>query len=97
MADEDGDGDLDVLSASAGDDTIVLYENIAGDGSAWTTHSITTPGEEATSVFALDVNGDGDLDARPVSDTTGSGSRFLGKQKLDALASFQVVMQPGNS
>ncbi|NIR38780.1 MAG: VCBS repeat-containing protein, partial [Actinobacteria bacterium] len=33
--DFDGDGDTDVLSASAGDDKIAWYENTLGDGTAW--------------------------------------------------------------
>ncbi len=41
--DMDGDGDMDVLSASAGDDKIAWYEN---DGSQnFTSHTITTTAE----------------------------------------------------
>ena len=58
-ADMDEDGDLDVLSASYEDDTVAWYENTAGDGSAWTAHSITTEAIGATSVYCVDVDGDG--------------------------------------
>ncbi len=59
-ADVDGDGDMDVLSASVLDDTIAWYEN---DGSEnFTRYTISTTAVGAVSVFAADVDGDGDLD-----------------------------------
>ncbi len=66
-ADVDGDGDLDALSASWLDDKIAWYENLAGDGSSWSTHVISTSADGANSVFAVDVDGDGDLDALSAS------------------------------
>ena len=61
----DGDGDLDVLSASAYDDKIAWYEN---DGSqSFTPHTISTAADGAVSVFAADVDGDGDLDVLSAS------------------------------
>ncbi len=58
-ADVDGDGDLDVLCASAIDDKIAWYEN---DGSQnFTAHTISTSAPMGRcSVFAADVDGDGD-------------------------------------
>jgi len=61
-ADVDGDGDIDALSASQLDDNIAWYENTDGDGSAWTAHVITVAALGATSVYAADVDGDGDID-----------------------------------
>jgi hypothetical protein len=59
-ADVDGDGDIDVLSASASDDKIAWYEN---DGSeSFTAHSISTTADGATSVSTSDIDGDGDMD-----------------------------------
>jgi hypothetical protein len=66
-ADVDGDGDLDVLSASHLDDEVAWYENTAGDGSAWSTHAITTSADGAYSVFAADMDGDGDFDVLSAS------------------------------
>ncbi len=67
-ADVDGDGDLDVLSASYIDNTIAWYEN---DGTpaigAWTARDIATTAEAAQSVYAADVDGDGDLDVLSAS------------------------------
>lgn len=59
-ADVDGDGDMDVLSASISDDTIAWYEN---DGSEnFVHHAISTTAGGAQSAVAVDVDGDGDLD-----------------------------------
>ncbi len=66
-ADVDGDGDMDVLSASFGDATIAWFENTAGDGSAWTANTISTSAVGAISVYAADVDGDGDMDALSAS------------------------------
>ncbi len=64
-ADVDGDGDIDVLSASRLDDKIAWYEN---DGSEnFTQYTISTAADGATSVFAADVDGDGDLDVLSAS------------------------------
>ncbi len=64
-ADVDGDGDMDVLSASGNDDKIAWYEN-DGDGS-FAAHTITTSADGAHSVFAADVDGDGDMDVLSAS------------------------------
>ena len=61
-ADIDGDGDLDALSASCGDDQIAWYENEAGDGSAWSVRQISTDADCAKAVFPADLDGDGDID-----------------------------------
>ena len=67
-ADVDGDGDTDVLSASQLDDTIAWYENDATpDVGAWTEHAISTAANGASSVFAADVDGDGDADVLSAS------------------------------
>ena len=62
MADIDNDGDMDVVSASAGDDTIAWFENNNGDGSSWTGAQIDNNAEAARSVFAADMDNDGDMD-----------------------------------
>ena len=59
-ADVNGDGDMDILSASAADNKIAWYEN---DGSEnFTAHTITTSANNATSVTTVDMDGDGDMD-----------------------------------
>ena len=61
-ADVDGDGDIDVLSASGTDDKIAWYENDGAADPTFTAHTITTSADGANSVYAADVDGDGDMD-----------------------------------
>ena len=42
-ADVDGDGDVDILSASHGDDMIAWYENDGSSPPAFASHIIATP------------------------------------------------------
>ena len=62
----DGDGDLDVLSASQSDDKIAWYEN-DGAGTFGSQQVITTAADFATSVYSADVDGDGDIDVLSAS------------------------------
>ncbi len=61
LIDMDGDGDLDVLGASA-EAWPAWWENLAGDGSRWTLHELPGPTQGATAIDAGDLDGDGDLD-----------------------------------
>ena len=61
-ADMDGDGDLDIISASLLDDTIAWYENDGNANPTWTAADIATSADGAISVFAADMDGDGDMD-----------------------------------
>ena len=67
-ADVDGDGDIDVLAAANGedaDDTIAWYQN---DGNQnFTENTITAAADGPTSVFAADVDADGDIDVLSAS------------------------------
>jgi hypothetical protein len=62
--DLDGDGDMDVLSASDGDDKIAWYENDGNEN--FTPYTITVNADGVYSgfysVYAVDVDGDGDID-----------------------------------
>jgi flagellar hook assembly protein FlgD len=61
-ADMDGDGDLDVLGAASTADDIAWWENTAGNGSAWTEHTVDGSFDGAFAVYAADIDGDGDVD-----------------------------------
>lgn len=66
-ADLDGDGDVDVLSASIYDDRIAWYENTDGQGHFADQQMLTTVADGASSVYAEDLDGDGDLDVLSAS------------------------------
>ncbi len=66
-ADLDGDGDIDVLSAAEYGDQIAWYENTNGLGSFGLQQIITTEANGAWSVFAADLDGDGDTDVLSAS------------------------------
>lgn len=73
-ADLDGDGDMDMISASTNDDKIAWYENTDGLGNFGPQQIISETVLGATSVFAVDVDGDGDVDilaASSIDDTIG--------------------------
>jgi hypothetical protein len=65
--DVDGDGDIDVLSASQSDDKIAWYESDGGSPPSFTERVISTVADEAECVFAADVDGDGDIDVLSAS------------------------------
>lgn len=58
-ADIDGDGDMDIVSASL---EPAWYENTAGDGSNWTEHSMDTGSPVPADAHVTDIDGDGDGD-----------------------------------
>jgi len=61
-ADIDGDGDTDILGAARDDDEITWWENTDGTGTVWTEHTVDGDFDYAISVYATDVDGDGDTD-----------------------------------
>ena len=62
IADLDNDGDMDIVSASYNDNTIAWYENDGAANPTWSSVNIDTTASGATSVFAADLDNDGDLD-----------------------------------
>jgi hypothetical protein len=65
--DLDGDGDVDVLAASANDDKITWYESDGAAEPSFSEHVITTNADGAASVHAGDLDGDGDIDVASAS------------------------------
>ena len=60
--DIDGDGDVDVVTASYGSDQVEWFENSGGGDPTWTAHLISSGCDGAVHVHAADVDGDGDVD-----------------------------------
>lgn len=65
-ADLDGDGDMDILSASD-QHRIEWYENMDGKGAFSTSKVITSAADKAYDLFTADVDSDGDLDVLSAS------------------------------
>jgi len=65
--DIDGDGDYDILSASYYDNKIAWYKNIDGNGNFGGQQIITTMTDQTLSVFATDLDSDGDNDVLSAS------------------------------
>jgi hypothetical protein len=89
-ADMDGDGDMDIVSASYNDDTIAWYENDGASDPSWTASDITTSADGARSVFAADMDGDGDMDivsASSVDDT-------IAWYETSAIPEFSNILMP---
>ncbi|NOX60251.1 MAG: hypothetical protein GXP29_15515 [Planctomycetes bacterium] len=94
--DLDGDGDADVLSASATDDKIAWYENTDGMGNFGSQQVITTAADFASSVFAADLDGDGDADVLSASQ---NDDKIAWYENTDGLGSFgpqQVIIAAAN-
>ena len=84
-ADMDGDGDVDVLSASWYDDKIIWYENKTGDGTTWTSYTITNHADGAYGVWAADLDNDGDMDVLSASD---EDDTFAWYENMDGNGTF---------
>jgi hypothetical protein len=66
-SDIDNDGDIDVLAALQGDNKIIWHENLDGFGSFGLQQIISDETDGAFSVFASDLDNDGDLDVLSAS------------------------------
>jgi len=91
--DIDGDGDMDVLSASSNDNKIAWYENTNGLGSFDTQQIITTNVTEALSVFAIDIDGDGDADVLSASQQDNKIAWYENTDGLGAFGAQQIISE----
>jgi hypothetical protein len=100
-ADVDGDGDMDVLGAAIGANTISWWENLDGTGSGWLGHAVDSAFEGAISVHAADMDGDGDMDVLGTAyygdtiswweNTDGVGLDWLGHMLSDTFDGAEAV------
>ena len=86
-ADADGDGDMDVFSASPGDNEVAWYENLDGLGNFGPKSTITDTLENAWTVFAADLDNDGDIDVLATSVET-FGGEIVWFENLDGQGNF---------
>ena len=66
-ADLDGDGDLDVLGCGRDESDVVWFENLNGTGSFGAEQLVSTGLSFPRALFAVDLDGDGDLDVLSAS------------------------------
>ena len=95
--DLDADGDLDVISASTHDDKVAWYQNLDGAGGSWSTHLITTTADYAISVYAADLDADGDQDVLSASAGDNRISWFENTDGAGTFSAQQVISDSANS
>jgi len=86
-ADLDGDGDMDVITNSQNDQTLAWFENLDGEGNFGPRQIITNTATNSRSVFAGDLDGDGDIDI--VSSDSGSIT-IAWFENLDGMGTFST-------
>ncbi|MGB3343045.1 MAG: T9SS type A sorting domain-containing protein [Aequorivita sp.] len=86
-ADIDGDGDMDVVFASNGDNEVAWYENLDGLGNYGPKRTITNTLSKAWTVYAADLDNDSDIDILATSVQT-FGGEVVWFENLDGLGTF---------
>jgi hypothetical protein len=76
-ADLDNDGDIDIISGSSQDNKVAWYENVDGQGAFGSQQVLTTSAIAVRSVYAADLDNDGDMDI------------LAGSQNDDTIAWFE--------
>ncbi len=88
-ADLDGDGDLDLVSASGLDSTIAWYENLDGQGNFGPKKIISSSNDNCRVIVAVDIDNDGDVDI--VANGT-NGITLSWFENLDGQGNFGTKM-----
>ena len=96
IADLDGDLDMDVVTATNGDDRIAWHENLDGLGNFGPQQIITNSADFAISVYAVDLDNDNDVDVISASAEDGKIAWY---ENLDGTGNFgsqQVLENEAN-
>ncbi|MAP81892.1 MAG: hypothetical protein CL526_12490 [Aequorivita sp.] len=88
-ADVDGDGDMDVFSASPGDNEVAWYENLDGLGNFGPKNSITNTLDSTWTVYAEDLDNDGDIDVLATSVEV-FGGEIVWFENMDGTGNFSA-------
>lgn len=83
--DIDGDGDIDVLSTSIGDDKIAWYENTDGLGDFGPQQIITNNVDAPQSIYTVDIDNDGDKD---IISASSLDNKIAWYENIDGLGNF---------
>ncbi|MEZ6083098.1 MAG: VCBS repeat-containing protein [Phycisphaerae bacterium] len=90
--DLDGDGDADVISGSSTDGKIAWYENIDGLSAFGPQQIITTAAANVWSVFAADLDNDGDIDVLSASGQSGNIAWYENTDGLGTFGQQQIIV-----
>src|SRR5690554_594096 len=87
-ADLDGDGDVDILLTSFYENKVIWYENLNGNGNFGPQKIIHADRNEPTSVYAADLDNDGDLD---IVSTSGFSRTVGWQENIDGNGNFGAL------
>ncbi len=87
-ADLDGDGDVDILLTSFYENKVIWYENLNGNGNFGPQKIILADRNEPTSVYAADLDNDGDLD---IVSTSGFSRTVGWQENIDGNGNFGAL------
>ncbi len=90
-ADLDGDLDLDVITSSDGSNSIYWYENLDGNGNFSLKKIVATSGNNGRSIFAVDLDGDDDIDILASSSGSETISWYENTDGLGTFGTQQVI------
>lgn len=93
VADMDGDDDMDVLTASEGDNDIAWYENTDGMGNFGAKQIISTQVNIPTRVYAADLDNDGDQDVVSSSYNDGKVAWYENTNGLGNFSNQNVILR----
>lgn len=94
--DINNDGAIDILSASRNDNTIAWYQNSGGFNPTFTKHIVSSDAMSARSVYAADMDNDGDIDILSASYDDDTVAWYENDGTLSPLFQKHVVTSSAN-